>query len=355
MNIALRRAAGLVLVGLLPLVVSCAAEEQPSPQDASKAWEFHVASTLSPEAQAAGSEFAPEDREVVLPEPDDVAAWEQVWQANEEAQREANEAIVEALQASVEETILSDVPVLDLRPRDWQDNGKVLIYTHGGAYTLFSAGSTLTGSVPVADATGLRVISVDYTVAPGAKWQETTSQVVAVIKALIDEGYGLEDIAIYGDSAGGGLAAGSVLRARDEGVGLVGAVVLWSPWSDITETGDTYTTLRDADPVLVYENALAPSAGAYADPGDQKHPYVSPVYGDYSEGFPPTLIQVGTAEIFLSNAVRLYQALDNAGIPVKLDPYEGMWHVFQAFHWDLPESHLAREKMATFLRQQLGY
>ena len=132
-------------------------------------------------------------------------------------------------------------------------------------------------------------------------------------------------------------------------------MVLWSPWSDITETGDTYTTLRDADPVLVYEGVLAPSAGAYADPSDQKIPYVSPVYGDYSEGFPPTLIQVGTAEIFLSNAVRHYQALDIAGIPVKLDPYDGMWHVFQAFHWDLPESHLAREKMAAFLRQQLGY
>ena len=68
------------------------------------------------------------------------------------------------------------------------------------------------------------------------------------------------------------------------------------------------------------------------------------------QGFPPTLIQVGTKEIFLSNAVRHYQALDNAGIEVKLDPYEGMWHVFQAFNWNLPESDLA----PAFLEQQLG-
>ena len=91
------------------------------------------------------------------------------------------------------------------------------------------------------------------------------------------------------------------------------AVVLWSPWSDITETGDTYVTLQDADPILVYKKNLKHAAEAYADPKDQSHPYVSPVHGDYSKGFPPTLIQVGTKEIFFSNAVRHYQALDQAG------------------------------------------
>ena len=90
-----------------------------------------------------------------------------------------------------------------------------------------------------------------------------------------------------------------------------------------------------------------------ADPEDQKNPYVSPVYADYSKGFPPTLIQVGTKEIFLSNAVRHYQALDDAGITVKLDLHEGMWHVFQAFAWDLPESWRARKKMRAFLEEHL--
>ena len=201
----------------------------------------------------------------------------------------------------------------------------------------------------------LRVISVDYTVSPKGKWQEVTSQVVSVIKALLKEGYSLKDIGIYGDSAGGGLAAGSVLKARDEAVGLVGAVVLWSPWSDITETGDTYTTHKNSSPVLVYEKNLEHAANSYADAKDQKHPYVSPVYGDYTKGFPPTLIQVGTKEIFLSNAVRLYQALDISGIPVKIDPYEGMWHVFQGSHWKIPESQLAREKMTDFLKLHLDY
>ena len=237
-----------------------------------------------------------------------------MWEETEEEQK-AEDQVVHKYGSTVRELKLGGVPVIDIRPRNWEDNGKVLIYTHGGAYTLFSATSTMTGSVPVADATGLRVISVDYTNPPAAKWQQITSEVVSVIKALVADGYNLKDIAIYGDSAGGGLAAGAVLKARDEGVGLVGAVVLWSPWSDITETGDTYASLREEDPLLVYAGVLKNSADAYADPKDQKHPYVSPVYGDYSKGFPPTLIQVGTREIFLSNSVRHYQAWTRPALP----------------------------------------
>jgi acetyl esterase/lipase len=107
--------------------------------------------------------------------------------------------------------------------------------------------------------------------------------------------------------------------------------------------------------LLIYEGSLENAADAYAEPEDQKHPYVSPIYGDYSSGFPPTLIQVGTQEIFLSNAVRHYRALDTAGVPVTIDPYEGMWHVFQAFNWNIPEADLAREKMAVFLKRELDY
>jgi monoterpene epsilon-lactone hydrolase len=315
------------------------------------AQDFHVPTTISQDGQAAIASLVRSTDP--LPDPDDIEGWKKVWAENEEDQKEESKEIINQFQPNLTELKLGKVPVLDIKPKNWKDNGKVLIYTHGGAYTLFNAISTLSSSVPVADTTGLRVISVDYTIAPHAMWEETTDQVVSVIKALIDEGYGLEDIAIYGDSAGGGLAAGSVLKARDEGPGLIAAVVLWSPWSDITEMGDTYTTLKDADPLLVFPKILENSANAYARPDDQRHPYVSPVYGDYSKGFPPTLIQVGTKEIFLSNAVRHYQALDQAGIEVKLDPYEGMWHVFQAFNWQLPESHTAREKMAKFLQEHL--
>jgi acetyl esterase/lipase len=130
-------------------------------------------------------------------------------------------------------------------------------------------------------------------------------------------------------------------------------VVTWSPWADITNTGDTYTTLAHADPIVVYPGYIQNAAAAYADPQDQKHPYVSPVYGDFGPGFPPTLIQGGTKEIFLSNFVRLYRALDLAGVPVTLDLYEGMPHVFQQRLPDSPESQTAFRKMAEFLAASL--
>ncbi len=314
---------------------------------------YSVPTTISSEAQEVLRQFPPNTE--TLPASNDLDVWKKVWQEKEESKKEDNAKVVEHYKPVVKERKLGGVPVLDIKPKNWEDNGKVLVYTHGGAYVLYSAASTLISSVPVADVTGLRVVSVDYTVAPFAKWNEVTDQVIQVIKALMAEGYGLENIAIYGDSAGGGLTAGTVLKMRDQGLGMPAAVVLWSSWSDITETGDTYETIKDRDPILVYANFLANAANAYADPADRKNPYVSPLYGDYSKGFPPTLIQVGTKEIFFSNSVRHYQTLDRANISVKLDPYEGMWHVFQILNWQLPESELARQKMAVFLAEHLNY
>jgi acetyl esterase/lipase len=100
---------------------------------------------------------------------------------------------------------------------------------------------------------------------------------------------------------------------RDKGLGMPAAVVLWSPWADITNSGDSAITMTNLDPYYVYEKHLKKAADAYADPKDQKHAYVSPVYGDYTKGFPPTLIQGGTREIFLSHFVRQYRAIDAAG------------------------------------------
>jgi acetyl esterase/lipase len=116
---------------------------------------------------------------------------------------------------------------------------------------------------------------------------------------------------------------------------------------------DTETTLKNADPNQLYELHGKYAAAAFADPKDQTDPYASPVYADFSKGFPPTLIQGGLKETLLSGFVRLYQALDAAGIAVKLDLYEGMIHNFQDRIPDAPESILARQKMRAFLHQHL--
>ncbi len=338
-------------VCVLPMLVLCGTHV--SAQEAEQSY-VHVPATISPAWQSFLMSLPDPNLSPQAPAPDDVAGWKRVQDAAEAGRGPEADALVERYGVTVTPKNIGGVPVLDITPHGWRDNGNVLVYVHGGAYTLLSARTTLGSSALAATRTGLRVISVDYTLAPHAKWREITDQVVAVIAELREQGYAMADIAIYGDSAGGGLAAGVVLKMRDQGMGMSAAVVLWSPWADITETGDTYVTLRDAEPYYIYERILGPSADAYADPAEQKHPYVSPVYGDFSTGFPPTLIQGGTKEIFLSNFIRLYQALDTAGQTVKLDLYEGMTHVFQPRLPDSPESTTALKKMSPFLEQHLG-
>ncbi|SON52104.1 alpha/beta hydrolase [Vibrio tapetis] len=317
--------------------------------------DFYVPETISNEGQTFLKEnFTQAAKDAsIIPSGLDDDGWKALQKSSDEQVQPLNDAAVAMYQPNIEKAVMAGIPVLDIRPKDWKDNGKVLVYIHGGAYVAYHPESTLASSVPVAADTGLRVISVDYTLAPFAQYQTITDQVIAVMEALVAQGYSMSDIAMYGDSAGGGLVAGSVLKMRDLKLDLPAAIVLWSPWADITETGDSYQTLKEAEPLYRYELLLKPSADAYAPIADQKHPYVSPVYGDYSKPFPPVLIQGGTKELLLSGMVRLYQAIDTQGGEAKLDLYEGMWHVFQAYSFHIPEAVAARKKMGHFLTAHL--
>jgi monoterpene epsilon-lactone hydrolase len=313
----------------------------------------HVPETVSEQAQ----EFLRTIKDPHLiprfPDPGDLSGWKKL-QAWAEADGNAkSKPVLERYKHIVKELSLGGLPVLDVRPQDWKDNGKILVYTHGGAHVMYSAASTLGRAVITATETGLRVLSIDYTLAPHAKFNQMSDEVVTAIRALLDRGQRLEDTAVYGDSSGGGLAAAAILKMRDSRLGLPAAAVLVSAWLDVTPSGDTETTLHDADPNQLYELHGKYAAGAFAAPEDQKNPYASPVYGDFSKGFPPTLIQGGVKETLLSGFVRLYQSLDVAGVPVKLDLYEGMIHNFQDRLPDAPESVSARRKMRAFLHRHL--
>ena len=155
----------------------------------------------------------------------------------------------------------------------------------------------------------MKVISVDYTLAPTNNWEQIQGDVIKVYETLLELGYTMDDIAMFGDSAGGGLATSTVLKLRDKGIGMPAVVVLWAPWVDLTNDGDSAHTIAGEDPLLDYKNLLEPSALAFADGLDLNDPRVSPIYADFRKGFSPALIQVGTKEIFLSTGVRLFQKL----------------------------------------------
>ena len=348
-NVMLRISVVTALLSAVQLLNGCAAPPEEG-QGADRA--IFVPTTISSEAQQVLREIQeakPYTR--AAPAPDDLDSWRALNVALETAAQARSEAAVERNRVSIAEATLGGTPVLDVRPDGWVNNGKVLVYTHGGAYTAFSARSTLPSSAQMCRATGLRLISVDYTTAPFANWSGIQAQVVSVFQALLDDGFSMKDIALYGDSAGGGLAVSTVLNLRDLGLGMPAAVVLWAPWVDIGNAGDTAHTLRDADPVISYDILLDSCAKAFADGLDFNDPRVSPLYADFTRGFSPTLIQVGTKEILLSTSVRLFQKLEAADQPATLDVYEGMWHVFQQY--PLPETEVAVSKCAAFIKEHL--
>ena len=331
----------LIVCSTITLLFACVADRN-----------IYIPTTMSKKAQEVLENLsAAKAYQMAFPAPDALDAWRKLHAEMEQLSLLGSLKALAANEVCLKKITLGGVLVSDMRPKGWKDNHKVLIYTHGGAYVMNSDESTYTISAPMARATELRVISVNYTCAPFAKWKEIQEQVISVIKALLAEGYSMKDIALYGDSAGGGLVTSTVLNLRDRGMGMPAAVVLWSPWADLTNAGDSAQTLAGADPVLTYAASLENSALAFADGVNLKDPRVSPLYADFSKGFSPALIQEGTKCIFLSTSVRLYQALLASGQTAELDVYEGMWHVFQGF--GVPESEVAIKKAAAFINKHL--
>jgi epsilon-lactone hydrolase len=165
----------------------------------------HVPVTVSPEAQAFLATMKDPHLIPAFPDPTDIAGWKKLQAAADADGIAKSEPLLKRLSHIVVEGKLGEIPILDVRPKDWNDNGKVLVYTHGGAHTMYSARSMLGRAVVAANTTGLRVISVDYTLAPNAKYNQMSDEVVAAIQAQLKQGQRLENLAIYGDSRGAGL------------------------------------------------------------------------------------------------------------------------------------------------------
>ncbi|AIR64780.1 alpha/beta hydrolase [Cedecea neteri] len=223
----------------------------------------------------------------------------------------------------------------------------VLVDLHGGAFT-FGGGEACKASASTqAGLYGLRCYSVDYRMPPEHPYPAALDDCLATYRYLLER-YTPENIVIAGRSAGGNLAAAMVLRARDEGLPLPGAVVLLSPEADLTESGDSFQVNQLVDVVLpgsLRENNLLYAAGA-----ELTHPYLSPLFGDFTRGFPATFIQSGTRDLFLSNAVRLHRALRKANVEAELHVFEAMPH---GGFMGAPEDKELVEEVAQFIRRQL--
>lgn len=274
------------------------------------------------------------------------------------AQREAEslplvERSPDVLACCVSEIVMGGVAVIEVSPPDHRGDGPVLVYVHGGAFVLLSARSTLPIAARIARTTGRRVLSVDYSRAPRARWRVITGELIAVLRALLASGVEPGAVGLIGDSAGGAIAAGAVLQMLDAGEATPGALVLASTVSDLTLSGETVARLGRLD-LIVDPETLRNGYAAYADPAEHRNPYVSPAFADYSRGFPPTLLQVGTRELLLSDSAMLCGAILRGGGDAILRLYEGMPHSFQAALPDTPETGRAYLDQHAFLNSRLG-
>lgn len=203
----------------------------------------------------------------------------------------------------------------------------ILLHCHGGGYSTGSRIYARTLTAKLAESTSMDVLCFDYRLAPEHPYPAAAEDAMKVWNYLMLLGYGARNIILTGDSAGGNLALSLTLKLKQEGRLLPRGLVLMSPWTDLTSSGQSFESKAELDPVLnkAYIDRMVE---AYAGGQELKNPLVSPLFGDF-EGFPPTYIQVGENEILLSDSERLHQAFVDANVSVRMDMYPGMWHVFQ--------------------------
>ena len=203
----------------------------------------------------------------------------------------------------------------------------VILYCHGGGFSTGSClyGRTLTSKL--AKSTSMDVLSFDYRLAPEYPYPAAVEDAMKAWDYLMLLGYGARDVIVAGDSAGGNLALVLVHELKKQRRILPRGLVLWSPWTDLTSSGESFHANAEVDPVLD-EEYIGQMIQDYAKEEELKNPRISPLFGDFT-GFPPTCIQVGSNEILLSDSVRLHEKMIAANVPVHMETFEGMWHVFQ--------------------------
>lgn len=231
-------------------------------------------------------------------------------------------------------------------------NKGVIIYLHGGCYIYGNINNYCTIPVQISNTTGLKVLSVNYSLAPENPFPKAIEDVQNIYEYLIEEGYTSDQIVIIGDSAGGGLALATVIKLRDLKVDLPAALGLFSPWVDLTLKGDTIETLKDFDNVLS-KRQLEGAAKIYAEKQELTNPLISPVFADL-KNCPPMMILAGGREILLSDSINLARKATLDNTTVNFIVWDKLYHVF-AVDSTLPESKEAIEILGKFLLEKMNY
>ena len=226
----------------------------------------------------------------------------------------------------------------------------VILYIHGGAYALGSINVHREFIVRLVQATKIRCLAINYRLAPEHPFPAALEDATTIYGWLLNQGVDASQIIIAGDSAGGGLALGTMVTLRDNGEQLPSGAVCISPWTDLALTGASIQSKAKVDPILDLAS-LQMYARYYAGENELTSPLISPLYANL-KGLPPLLIQVGTDEILLDDSTRFAEKARDAGVNVTLKIWDEMFHVFQLIPF-LPETKKMVDSIAEFVSQNL--
>jgi len=243
-------------------------------------------------------------------------------------------------------------------PAEWQIvpgtiNDRVLLYFHGGGMVLMSPKTHRRLTIELAKLTKMRLLSVDYRLAPKHPFPAGLEDCVRAYDWLLSQGFKAENIVIAGDSAGGNLTLATLIKLRDDGIPLPAGAVAMSPGIDYTNNSKTILENAKTDPILA-DIGVFWWPPAYLAGADPNNPLISPVLADL-KGLPPILIQVSKSEMLYDHSTRFVERAKTAGLDVTLQEWEDTTHVFQYFGFiDLPEAKEALTKIGEFINELIN-
>jgi monoterpene epsilon-lactone hydrolase len=246
---------------------------------------------------------------------------------------------------------LGGVPTAEITV-DGVEPRHTVLYFHGGVYVLGDAFLSADLASQVGRRTRAKVVSVDYRLAPEHPYPAAVDDALRAYEALLHDGTDPSDIAFAGESAGGGLAIATLVNARDRGLPLPAVAFVMSPYVDLTLAGATIETKREVDP-LMNPQALRARVTDYVSGQDAALGLISPIFAELS-GLPPLIIQAGSHEVLLDDAIRLARQAATADVEVTLEVTPGVPHVFQAYHAILDEGAAALDRAGQYLSARLA-
>ncbi|HRN94833.1 MAG: alpha/beta hydrolase [Chitinophagales bacterium] len=229
---------------------------------------------------------------------------------------------------------------------------KVILYFHGGGYVTGSIETHRSFCSQLSKHSGAKLLLIEYRLAPENVYPAPIEDAANAYKWLLAQGYEAKNIAFAGDSAGGGVTAGTLAYLRDNEIELPACAVMFSPWLDLTFSGKSYQENQEIDPMLIYDGFVLWSK-AYLGNAERNAPYASPLLHSLKK-FPPTLIQVGSCEMLLDDSTQFAAKAKTEGVEVTLEIYDKHFHVFNAFWRVLPQARKANKIAGAFMAKHLN-